>query len=375
MTRRGLLKLALTTCGAAAGANGSGLASVLDAAPATGSSRALGSLREVAASRGILFGTEVGKNILVTVSKYADLVVQQCGILVPGMELKWDALRPAPDQFDFTQGDWIAQFARSHGMQLRGHTLVWEQALPKWFVPTVNLENAKQFMFSHISTVVGHYVGQIHSWDVVNESVLVEDGRADGLKVTPWLIYMGPEYIDLAFQAAHQVDPKALLFYNENWIEAENPAAEQRRHAVLSLLTRLVRRGVPVHGLGIQSHFVAETNVAGPGFKRFLQAVEELGLIILVTEMDVRDYLLPGDIAVRDALVAKQYYDYLSFILQFKSVKAVLTWGLSDGSTWIAKHNPRRDGLPVRPLLFDAELQPKPAFDAVMRAFNEAPKR
>ena len=227
MTRRGLLKLALTTCGAAAGANGSGLASVLDAAPATGSSRALGSLREVAASRGILFGTEVGKNILVTVSKYADLVVQQCGILVPGMELKWDALRPAPDQFDFTQGDWIAQFARSHGMQLRGHTLVWEQALPKWFVPTVNLDNAKQFMFSHISTVVGHYVGQIHSWDVVNEGVRVEDGRADGLKVTPWLIYMGPEYIDLAFHAAHQADPKAMLVYNENWIEAENPAAEQ----------------------------------------------------------------------------------------------------------------------------------------------------
>ena len=129
---------------------------------------------------------------------------------------------------------------------------------------------------------------------------------------------------------------------------------------MLSLLTRLVTEGVPVHGLGIQSHFVAGTNVAGPGFKRFLHAVEELGLIILVTEMDVRDYLLPGDIAVRDALVAKQYYDYLSFILQFKSVKAVLTWGLSDRSTWISKHNPRQDGLPVRPLLSTPNCNPSP---------------
>jgi endo-1,4-beta-xylanase len=375
MTRRDLFKLALTTFGTAACAPWSGLASVSDSAPAADSSRALGSLRKVAADRGILFGSMVLKKTLTAVPQYTDLVAQQCGIIVPGNELKWDALRPTSDQFNFTEGDWIEQFARSHGMQFRGHTLVWEQALPKWFVPTTNLDNAKQMMLSHISTVVGHYAGQMHSWDVVNEAIQVEDGRADGLKVTPWLTYLGPEYIDLAFHAAHQADPKAMLVYNENWIEPENSATEQKRQAVLSLLTRLAKRGVPIHGLGIQSHFFAETNVAGPSFKRFLHAVENLGLSILITEMDVRDHLLPGDIAVRDGLVAKQYYNYLSFILQFKSVKTVLTWGLSDRSTWISTHNPRKDGLPVRPLLYDAELQPKPAFAAVWRAFNEATKR
>jgi endo-1,4-beta-xylanase len=315
------------------------------------------------------------KGTLATVPKYADLVTEQCGIIAPGNELKWDALRPTPGQFDFTEGDWIEQFARSHGMRFRGHTLVWEAALPKWFIPTVNLDNAKQMLLSHISTVVGHYAGQIHSWDVVNEGIEIGDGRADGLKVTPWLIYLGPEYIDLAFHAAHQADPDAMLVYNENRLEPEYPVYEQRRQAVLALLTRLVKREVPIHGLGIQSHLLAETNVAGPGFKRFLHAIEDLGLSILITEMDVRDYLLPGDITVRDALVAKQYYNYLSFILQFKSVKTVLMWGLSDRSTWLSTYKPRQDGLPVRPLLFDAELQPKPAFAAVWRAFNEAPKR
>jgi endo-1,4-beta-xylanase len=316
------------------------------------------------------------KKTLATDPKYADLLVQQCRIFVPGNELKWDALHPAPSQFDFTDGDWIEQFARSHGMLLRGVPLVWEAALPKWFVPTVNLDNAERVLLSHISTVAGHYAGQMHSWDVVNEAMGWDDGRADGLKVTPWLIYLGPEYIDMAFHAAHQADPKAMLVYNETHIEAdEDRVAEQRRQAVLSLLTRLVRRGVPIHGLGIQSHLLAEANVTGPRFKRFLQAVEDLGLAILITEMDVRDHLLPGDIAVRDGLVARQYYNYLSFMLQFKSVKTVLTWGLTDGFTWIQGYNPRQDGLPVRPLLYDAELQPKPAFDAVMRAFKEAPKR
>jgi endo-1,4-beta-xylanase len=375
MTRRDLFKLALATCGTAACVQRAGLASMWDSAPAGHTPLALSSLQEVAASRGILFGSMVLKKTLATEPKYVDLVTQQCGIIVPGNELKWDALRPTSGQFDFSAGDWIEQFARSHRIQFRGHTLAWEQALPKWFVPTVNLENAQQIMLSHISTVVGHYVGQMHSWDVVNEAIQIADGRADGLKVTPWLIYLGPEYIDLAFHAAHQADPKAMLVYNENWIEPEDSSTEQRRRAVLSLLTRLVRRGVPIHGLGIQSHFFAETVVTGPGFKRFLHAVEDLGLSILITEMDVRDHLLPGDIAVRDGLVAKQYYNYLSCILQFKSVKTVLTWGLSDRSTWLACHNPRKDGLPVRPLLFDADLQPKPAFEAVMRAFNEAPKR
>ncbi len=375
MTRRDVFKLALTTCGIAACAHSLELASPTAAVTGVDSSHAWGSLREIAASRGILFGSMVLKKTLATDPKYTDLVAQQCGIIVPGHELKWDALRPAPDQFDFSEGDWIEQFARSHGMLVRGHTLVWEQALPKWFATTVNLENARRMLLSHISTVVGHYAGQMHSWDVVNEGIQIEDGRADGLKVTPWLLYLGPEYIDLAFHAAHQADPKAMLVFNENRIEAENSAAERKRQAVLSLLTRLVRRGVPIHGLGIQSHFPAETDVAGPGFKRFLHAIEDLGLSILVTEMDVFDNLLPGDIAIRDGLVAKQYYNYLSFILQFKSVKAVLTWGLSDVSTWITIASPRGDGLPVRPLLYDAELQPKPAFAAAWHAFNEAPKR
>ena len=354
---------------------GLGLAGILDVAPAADSSSAVRSLQEVAASRGVLFGSMVLKSTMVSVPKYSDLVAQQCGIIAPGDELKWVSLRPSPGQFDFTEGDWIQQFASSHRTPFRGHTLVWEAALPKWFVPTVNLDNAERILLSHIHTVVGHYTGQMHSWDVVNEGIQIEDGRPDGLKVTPWLLYIGPEYIDLAFRAAHEADPKAILVYNENWLEPENTATEQKRRAVLALLTRLVKKGVPIHGLGIQAHVYAETDVAGPGFKRFLHGVENLGLTILVTELDVRDQHLPGDIAIRDAQVAKQYYHFLSSILQSKSVKTVLTWGLSDRSTWITSRAPRKDGLPVRPLLFDADLQPKPAFDAVMRAFNEAPKR
>jgi endo-1,4-beta-xylanase len=106
-----------------------------------------------------------------------------------------------------------------------------------------------------------------------------------------------------------------------------------------------------------------------------LQAVEDLGLAILITEMDIRDQSLPANIEERDRLVATQYLDYLSFMLQFKSLDTIITWGLTDRFTWLATIHPRPDGLPVRPLPYDADLNPKPAWGAIRQAIEKAPRR
>jgi endo-1,4-beta-xylanase len=345
------------------------------AAPALGSiSDAPKTLREAAAGKGILYGSAL-RGAGIKDLPFASLFARQCAIVVPEWALEMNSLHATAGQFDFAEGDWIQTFTTSHQMLLRGHSLVWDQALPKWFSSSANRDNAQELLVGHVTAVAAHYAGQMQSWDVVNEAVRIWDGRPDGLKLTPWLTYLGPEYIELAFHVAHQADPAATLVYNETAIEPETSAAAHKRQAVLALLTRLVKRGVPIHGLGVESHLDADANVTGPGFKQFLDAVEDLGLSILITELDVSDHALPENISLRDALVARQYYNYLSFMLQFKSVKTVLTWGLSDRSTWLSKYSPRKDGLPVRPLIYDADLQPKPAFDAVMRAFKEAPRR
>ena len=327
-------------------------------------------LRQVAAEKGILFGGAFSTWDLADPS-FGDLLARECSIAVPENSLKWDAIRPKVTTFNFTVPDLLYDFASKHNIAFRGHTLVWEHALPKWFVTTVTSQNAEAVLRSHISTVVRHYAGKMHSWDVVNEAVQVEDGRSDGLKVTPWLHYIGPEYIEMAFQAAHEADPNVILVYNQNLIESEGAFFEKRRRATLALLTTLKKRDVPVHALGVQSHIRPDANTTSLDHKRFLREVEDLGLSILVTEMDVRDRELPADIDLRDRLVAEQYYKYLSFILQFKSVKTVLIWGLTNRHTWIAQNLPRPDGLPVRPLPFDAELRPTPSWKAIQRAFEE----
>ena len=331
-------------------------------------------LAEHASAKGILFGTALRGEALKNPA-YADLVVSQCKIGVPEGGLKWDMLRPAPDKYDFGPGDYYYQFLNSHGMNYRGHTLVWEQALPSWFHNTVNASNAKSMMLDHISVVVGHYAGKMHSWDVVNEALELDDGRPDGLKKTPWLQMIGPEYIELAFRAAHEADPKAMLIYNENWLEPEDRTTEKKRQAALALLTGLKKKGVPIHGLGLQSHLFAETVVGGPNLARFLDQVADLGLAIFITEMDIRDQHLMGSVESRDKAVAQKYYDYLSFMLQRKAVKVVMTWGLSDRYTWLSEHSPRPDGSPVRPLPYDADLRPTPAWNAIAAAFDQASER
>ena len=88
-------------------------------------------------------------------------------------------------------------------------------------------------------------------------------------------------------------------------------------------------------------------------------------LQVFVTELDVDDSAMPADIPERDRQVAALYRSYLDNILRQKSLKAVLTWCLSDRDSWLQHFRPRKDGLPQRPLPFDADLNPTPAFFAL----------
>ena len=331
-------------------------------------------LRSRAAAKGLIYGAAGTYRVMSKNREFAACFAQECAILVTENDLKWRVLRPNPDRFNFTRGDWLAEFARSHGMFFRGTTLVWHSGLPKWFKQTVTSENARQVMLEHITRVVGHYAGKIHSWDVVNEAVLPKDGRSDGLRNTPWLEFLGFDYIDIAFRTAALADPQALLVYNDYGLDYDTSEDEARRTAVLKLLERLKSIGTPVHALGIQSH-LWKPRFKLRKLKAFLHDVADLGLKIMITELDVADKVMPLDVDVRDHIVAGVYKDYLSVVLDEKAVIAVLTWGLSDRYTWISNNYPRPDLAPVRPLPLDAELKRKPAWNAICRAFDKAPIR
>jgi endo-1,4-beta-xylanase len=333
------------------------------------------SLKEHAAQKGLLYGSSAQQKEFAESPALQSAFIAQCSILVPELALKWDHLRPSPGAFNFAPADWLLNFAQQNQIKFRGHTLVWQRALPNWFAGYINPQNAQRLMLDHISKVVGHFAGKVHSWDVVNEVIFPADKRSDGLSNSPWLLNIGPDYIETAFRAAAEADPSALLVWNEDWLEEDSALGDTKRAFMLQHLKDLLSRGVPVQGIGLQSHLVGDhTNVAGPHFRQFLHQVSDMGLKILVTEMDVRDQNLPGELVARDQAVGQQYYEYLNTVLAQKAVVAVLTWGLSDRYTWTHKYE-RGDGLPVRPLPLDENMNSKSVLNAIARAFDNAPSR
>ena len=329
-------------------------------------------LRVHAARKGIIYGAATVKKLFEQNPAYAAAFVRECAILVPDWEAKWKALRPTPTTYDFSAVDWLLQFATSHGLLFRGHTLVWHDALPDWFSTTVTPSNARQFLVDHIRTVVGRYAGKVHSWDVVNEAVLPTDGQPDGLRNSPWLRLLGPEYIELAFREAAKADPKALLVYNETHIEHDTPETDAKREAVLQLLRRLKQKGVPVQALGIQAHLSANLPFSKQKFQSFMSEASGMGLKLLITEMDVNAYNIQGSEDYRKQIVADMYATFLSAALPNRSLIAVLDWELSDRYSWLG---PRKDHQPIHPLPLDGNMNRNPAWYAIAKAFDQAPGR
>jgi endo-1,4-beta-xylanase len=335
------------------------------------------SLVKRAKAKGLTYGAAIDHSVLSADSEFVARFLQECGLLVTENGLLWPQVHPEPNRFDFKLGDGLAEFAKTHNLPFRANHLVWHQWLPEWVRETVNPQNAEKVLVDHIQTVAGRYAGQMHSWDVVNEAIEPLEEREDGLRVeTPWLELLGPDYIELAFQAAAAADPQALLVYNDYGLEYDNPTHEARRTAVLKLLERLVAKGTPIHALGIQSHLSGSAADFNPEiFQKFLRDVANLGLEILVTELDVSDRDLPFDLPTRDRAVASAYEDYLSVVLDEPAIATVVTWGLSDRYTWLSWFEPREDKAAARPLPLDDRLNRKLSWHAIARAFDHCSAR
>jgi endo-1,4-beta-xylanase len=337
------------------------------------------SLKAHAVPKGLYTGAAVNLGLLAHDPVYKQTLIDQYNIVVAENAMKWAALRPAPDQFDFSGADTLVSFAETHKMAIRGHNLCWHEALPKWFDATVTGANAQQYLTSHIATVAGRYKGKIRAWDVVNEAIAPRDGQPDGLRNGPWYKLLGPGFLDIAFHAARAADPHALLTYNDYGIETDSPEDTAKRDAVLALLKRMKKDGVPLDAVGIQSHLsAASASKIGAGLEAFVAACADLGLKVFITELDINDDgLTVDDPKARALLVAAIYTFYVAMLLKNSATTDVLTWGVSDKSSWLnARYKGAEKFRPKHPdreeicLPFDDDYQPNPSFFGLRNALD-----
>jgi endo-1,4-beta-xylanase len=325
------------------------------AAPGAEHARQAPPLRTAAAASGRLVGAAVTASLLQSDPDYAPVLARHFNYVTAENELKWRSIEAERGHRDYAAADQIVRFALSNGQSIKGHTLIWHEYVPDWF-EALPPDQARQAVESHIRATVGRYRGQIATWDVVNEAI--EDGGA-GLRDTPHLRKLGPDYIAMAFRLAHEVDADALLTYNDT---AEGLGAKS--DAVYALVRDLVQRGVPIGGVGLQMHLDVLTAPSPREIADNMRRLGELGLRVNISEMDVRIAGISGDPG-RLEEQRRVYHDVVAVCLAEPACDAVTFWGFTDAHSWI-------DWFfgPDDPLLFDDAYRVKPAYNGVLDALT-----
>jgi endo-1,4-beta-xylanase len=239
-------------------------------------------------------------------------------------------------------------------MKVRGHTLVWHNQNPSWLPRAIKTrDEAIAVLKDHIQTVVGHYKGRIAAWDVVNEAV---DDSTGELRESPWLTAIGPDYIALAFQFAHEADPDAKLYYNDYSAEGIGGKGD----AVYELVKGLKEQGVPIDGVGWQGHFQSSSFIMD--MKDNGRRLADLGLEVSITELDVRIPIPPTDTMIENQ--AKMYKKVTETCLALPNCKAIVTWGFTDKHSWVPGFFSGEGAA----LPFDETYKPKLAYEAIRAA-------
>ena len=340
-------------------------------------------LREVAGKR-LLVGCAVATVDLGN-PKVAALIAEHFNCLTPEYEFMPGNTVDDDGKFTFAAGDRVLAFAEARNMPVFGHMLVWHFVTRKWLFEDragkpLPRDKALANLKNYIDAVMGHYKGRIKAWDVVNEAIGDQDGEY--LKDTPALRAIGADYVERVFAFAHAADPKAELYYNDYNIEQPAKLAKTIR-----LVRSLQARGARIDAVGIQGHWLIDwppTDMIGKG----IDALAASGVKVMITELDVDPLPRAGSganmaVAERGAApyrrglppamqekLAKRYGEIVREIVRHPAVTMIGFWGTHDGRSWVNDYPVK--GRTNHPLLFDRELKPKPAWDAVIEALKAA---
>lgn len=313
-------------------------------------------------------GAAIDVYLLQTNTLYKNILIKEQSSITIENAVKWPTVHPAEKKFDFSGGDYIADFCAANNKRLHGHCLIWYQFNPDWLNNFAGDSLAWEQLFkTHIQTVVAHYKGRATSWDVVNEA-FHEDGvlRVDDLNAGDrfddgciWARHLGTDYIARAFEYAHEADPDALLFYNEygqEWSEAKT-------NAIINMVNDFKTRGIPINGLGLQMH--TDINASNNGITKALEKLASTGLLIHISELDIsvntaNDQSVVFTTALQNlqadkyAFIAGEYKKLVPAVQQY----GITTWNVGDKDSWIRTYIMHKDW----PLLFDDNYARKPAY-------------
>jgi endo-1,4-beta-xylanase len=315
------------------------------------------------------------------------LLTSQFQIVTPENSMKPQGTQPREGEFHFETSDKFVQFAKSKQLEIVGHCLVWakDDRTSEWWLTEDDKPTSKEKLLerlkTHIDTVVGRYANDVSMWDVVNEAL--DDGNDQYLRDSIWTRTTGEEFIVKAFQWTKEMDPDAILIYND--YNNEYPGKLEK---TLRLIKSLRTQGAPVDALGIQGHFELDA-IKFDALESLLVACRKDHIKVVISELDIdvvprsrwwadggkyRDEMsktdpykdgCPEDVLKRQA---EQYAKLFELFNKHSDViLRVSFWNLHDGESWLNYFPWNRTN---HPLLFDRNGHPKPAFRSVINTWT-----
>ncbi len=303
-------------------------------------------------------------------------------------EMKWSNIQEKQGEFNFQSADRFVALGEENNMFIAGHALIWHNQTPDWIFQDEsgklrNRETVLKYMRDHIFTVVDRYKGRVHGWDVVNEGI-DDNGQ---LRNSKWLKIIGDDYIQKAFEYAHEADPDAELYYNDYSL-----VNSVKRDGVVRLIRKLQLKNIRLHGVGMQGHWSLDYPQTLEDIETSILAFSKLDTAVMITELDVSVLPYPDDQhgadisrsfefkkeynpyphdlpqSIQERLASRYAEFFKTFYKHRDKISRVTIWGIHDGQSWL-------NDWPIKgrtnyPLLFDREYKKKPAFYAVIKSVS-----
>ena len=260
---------------------------------------------------------------------------------------------------DYSKGDGVIKFAQQNRQAVRGHTMFWKSSIPR-----KNFDVSRKALDKFTVDYLTHFKDNIISVDVFNE---IFDDSGTQFKSTPWFDQYGEEFFTSTLKLAQQTAPQLPLFINEYGVEF----AGKKRDFMYATIKKWLDDGVPVHGVGLQCHFVS--GQVSPVLDETISMFRKLGLQVVSSEVDIG-----VDENANQAAIAQQNKDF-AYIAQAclkGGCSGIVQWMVKDDDSWVSsgvacQYTKNLCGK-TNPGVLDNQCKRKSTYEAMVDVFKKA---